>query len=253
MKISLHGKVHRKVVACIGTWNPITYERLNIINFIKQEAKEKNLDSCIIILYPPPGDIINKRKTLYYFDRMFIIEKILSLGIDSVLFCNFEGMKDVESNAVSFIPNIQHFIKLDLLYMSNAQSIGMGPDGTQETIRKLGEVFDYKLAVFPTHLFNHEYPYKNMRPSTKIRQLKDGSFIYNKKILPFPPTSYIKNKTKIRCNFHDGMYKVGFTTDLGGKIIKEIDADCSSGILKVKAPLDIRKAVTYMVVLKQIL
>lgn len=252
MKFSLHGNISKKVISCIGTWNPITYERLNVLNFIKQEAKINHLNSCVILLYPPPGDIINKRKTLYYCDKTFIIEQILSLGIDAVLFCYFEGMKDVESNAVSFIPAIQNFIQLDILYMSNAQSIGMGIDGTQQTISEMGKSMGFKLEVFPSVLFSHKYPYKNMNPTIKVRQLQQGNFIYNRKILPFPPTTYIKNKNKIRCNFIDGLYKVGFRSKLNSKIIGEIEANCSNGVLKVKAPSNIKDVVNYMVVLKRI-
>ncbi len=221
MKYRLHGVNSKSVIAAVGVWDPLTYNHLNLINFILKRSNYLKCNSCIVIIYPKPSYFLFKNtNSIYLSDIKFIINKILSIGITSILEVTFESKSDVLKNATHFIPAILKHIRLKELYMSPTQSFGQGEDGNQKTISKLAIKYSFKSKIIPQSVF-HFKP-KRINANQKLIQLLNGGFSFNKQIMPFPPTYFIINKNEIPLPYKNGKYVIGLKKCLDSKITKTL-------------------------------
>lgn len=232
MRFTLHGSITRRVISTIGVWDPLSYNHINLFNYLIERSKLSKLDTCIILIHPKPVDLINNNdKSFYYNDIIYIINKIIDLGINGVLEIKFNKQSDILKNAMNFIPSVLKYINLKKLFIGNSQTLGRGPNGNKNTIRALGEKYGFTVEEIPSSIFT--FKAKRLNENNKFLQLISGGFSFNKNILPFPPTIFIKNKKLLYLNFKNGQYQVGFRKAIGSVLTHRIDATIKNGILNL--------------------
>lgn len=232
MKYRLHGINTKAVLAAIGVWDPLTYNHLNLIEFLTRRARYLNCHTCIILLHPKPIYFLqNQPKQIYFSDITFVIYKILGLGVNCVLEVEFESKSDIYKNATHFIPAILKFICLKELYLGATQSLGQGQNGNQETIIKLAAKFNFKYKIIAKSIF--KFKAKRINENQKLLQLLNGGFIFNKRITPFHPTHYIFNKVKIYLPYKSGDYMIGLKTTMEIRITKTVMVKLKNNILEL--------------------
>ena len=113
----------KNFVGIIGTFNPITSNHFELFESLKNYANDSLQNSLVVLLYPSPAQWLwGKESYPQYEEYEIVIQRILELGIDSVIHINFKN-EDLDNDCCDFLNDIKKLVPLKELWLGQKQTL----------------------------------------------------------------------------------------------------------------------------------
>jgi FAD synthase len=150
MKGFLYGRLDAPAVALIGTWDPLIRGQEQIFKDLSYYASSVSLTSLVIMLHPPPPSFLpnNPLEWPIYDDPKTRVALIDACGIDGILLLHFER-RDLDLPAKDFFNVVLSHVTLYELFLGAHQTLGRGPEASNEVVAKLAKELSIRLERLP--------------------------------------------------------------------------------------------------------
>ncbi|MGH9966452.1 MAG: hypothetical protein ACREBG_01270 [Pyrinomonadaceae bacterium] len=141
MKASLHGHINGSpAVAVVGTWDPLLPMHQELFRHLSDYGRRISRASLVIMLHPPPPSFIPESPLEWpvYDDPKTRISLIKACGINATLLVHFQK-QDLDAPLKDFFELIRPHARLDELWLGAHQTLGRGPDASNEALSKLAK------------------------------------------------------------------------------------------------------------------
>jgi FAD synthase len=233
MRVKIFGNITQPAAIIVGQWDPLTTGHLNLFKQLIKYSKAKRINSTVVLIYPRPIDfVLGNKYSIYYNDINFIVDKILSLGVDAVCAIRF-SKRDADSNAERFIKMLMKHIAIKEMWIGFHQSFGRWREGSLEAIKKTAK---HKKIVLKLLEKTRKKNYGDL-----LENLKKGKQAFSKIKLPELPTWKKNKKNYIELNWKKGLYKVKLlnsiiTKSTQDKICEVVAKPSHEGLVRIRWP-----------------
>ncbi len=151
MRAVLHGHINGSAaVAVVGTWDPLMPMHEELFRHLSEYSRRISLASLAIMLHPPPPSFIPESPAEWpiYDDPRTRISLIKACGIDATLLVHFQK-QDLDAPLTDFLEIIRAHAKLDELWLGANQTLGRGPDASNEVLMELSRRRNILLQRLP--------------------------------------------------------------------------------------------------------
>lgn len=200
MKARLCDNINRPAIAVIGNWDPLVPAHQELFKHLSYYARQVSLASLVIMLHPPPQSFIpeNPLEWPIYDDPKTRISLIRACGIDATLLIQFEK-HDLDAPATEFFDIVCREVTLDELLIGAHQTLGRGPEASDEVVMGLARRHKIRLHRLP--------PMSEDYLVTRAREfLRRGSLTDAIKIVGRPPVWNQPSQGRLRLPWPSGSY-----------------------------------------------
>jgi hypothetical protein len=152
MRAELHGDLNgTAAVAVVGTWDPLLPRHEELFKLLGEYSRNISLASLVIMLHPPPPSFIPESPAEWpvYDDPETRISLIQACGISATLLIHFQK-EDLDAPLTDFFEIVRAHAKLDELWLGAEQTLGRGPEASNQILAELSEERSILLQRLPS-------------------------------------------------------------------------------------------------------
>jgi FAD synthase len=139
MKATVYGKIVGPAIAVVGVWDPLLQAHQELFEQVCCQARRNGLTSLVIVIDPDPALVMRGAgKWPVYDDVQTRIQRLFTVGIDAVLHLRFV-QDDLNAGVAEFFTLVAVHATLAELWLGAHQTIGRGPNGSQQAIVEAAE------------------------------------------------------------------------------------------------------------------
>ena len=148
MRAELRGPNDRAAIVAVVAWEPLIDSHFRLFRRLAQSARRRGQCSCVVLIHPSPAQLLHGPETqsYEYDDLESRLSLIGSLGIDSVVIVYFKE-RDLSCDAEEFLGLVRECVDVRELWLGATQSLGSGPQGSQNAIACLADEMGFKLKT----------------------------------------------------------------------------------------------------------
>lgn len=207
MRAVLHGRINGSAaVAVVGTWDPLMSMHQQLLTYLAEYSRRISLSSLVVLLHPPPPSFIPESPAEWpvYDDPKTRISLIKACGISATLLVHFQKA-DLDAPLTEFLDLIRPHARLDELWLGDNQTLGRGPEASNEALSELSHHRKFVLQRLP--------PVGDPYQVADARDLiKRGHLASLVRLVGRPAVWQRPSRGKIRLPWPPGAY-LGFRTD----------------------------------------
>ncbi|HEY8285614.1 MAG TPA: hypothetical protein VIJ28_14620 [Chloroflexota bacterium] len=137
MDARMYGRLEDRAIGVVGVWDPLTVTHRALFEQVRCQAARRGLSSLAVVIDPDPARFVWNRELWPVFNDVHTRAQLLrALGIDAVLHLRFRK-GDIATGAREFFDLVGKHAELAELWLGAKQSLGRGPNGSQEMVAEL--------------------------------------------------------------------------------------------------------------------
>ncbi|MGH2410941.1 MAG: hypothetical protein ACRDGS_11320 [Chloroflexota bacterium] len=149
MNARMYGRLEGRAIGAVGVWDPLTVTHRALFEQMRCQAARRGLSSLAVVIDPDPARFVWNRELWPVFNDVHTRRELLrALGIDAVLHLPFHAC-DLAAGAREFFELVGEHAELAELWLGDKQSLGRGPNGSQEMIAELAAVRGISVQLLP--------------------------------------------------------------------------------------------------------
>jgi FAD synthase len=149
MRATLYGKIVGPAIAVVGVWDPLLHAHQELFERVYCQARRNGLTSLAIVIDPDPALVMRGAAKWPVFDDVRTrIQRLRSAGIDAILHLRFV-QDDLNAGVAEFFALVEAHATLAELWLGAHQTIGRGPNGSQQAILEAAEQRGIQLYRLP--------------------------------------------------------------------------------------------------------
>ncbi|HVA89953.1 MAG TPA: hypothetical protein VNL71_08915, partial [Chloroflexota bacterium] len=150
MNARMYGRLEGRAIGVVGVWDPLTVTHRALFEQVRCQAARRGLSSLAVVIDPDPARFIWNREPWPVFNDVHTRGELLrALGIDAMLHLRFHK-GDLAAGAREFFDQVGEHAELAELWLGAKQSLGRGPNGSQEMIAELAAERSISLHLLPS-------------------------------------------------------------------------------------------------------
>ncbi len=186
-------------MAVVGNFDPLVQAHRQLMERLFLRSRSRSLTSLAIVFHPNPRALLfGPQDWPIYNDIKARIAIIRACGVAAVMLIHFTK-KDLDLGAEDLFKLVNLHTHLEEFWLGSRQSLGFGPQGSQNTITKLAKKQHTQVKFLP--------PSTAEKDSYFARQaLASGHVRKAKRLVGFPPIWNRPRSSKIRLPWPPGDY-----------------------------------------------
>ncbi len=139
MKATVYGKIVGPAIAVVGVWDPLLHAHQELFEQVCCQARRNGLTSLALVIDPDPALVMRGAgKWPVYDDVRTRIQRLFTAGIDAIIHLRFV-QDDLNAGVAEFFTLVNKHATLAELWLGAHQTIGRGPNGSQQAIFEAAE------------------------------------------------------------------------------------------------------------------
>lgn len=145
----MYGCLEGPAIGVVGVWDPLTLMHRALFERVRGQAARRGLSSLAVVIDPDPARFVWNRELWPVFNDVHTRGELLrALGIDAMLHLRFHK-GDLAAGAREFFDRVGEHADLAELWLGARQSLGRGPNGSQDMIAELAAERGISLHLLP--------------------------------------------------------------------------------------------------------
>lgn len=137
MDARVYGRLEQRAIGVVGVWDPLTATHRALFEQVRCVATRRGLGSLAVVIDPDPTRFVwNRTRWPVFNDVHTRVQLLRMLGIDAVIHLRF-SKGDLAAGAREFFDLVGEHAALAELWLGANQSLGRGPNGSQEKVAEL--------------------------------------------------------------------------------------------------------------------
>jgi riboflavin kinase / FMN adenylyltransferase len=137
----------RPLAVALGKFDGVHLGHQALIRRLRDEARQRDLASGVIIFHPSPLTVIRPGTRATYLTSLDErIELLYDLGLDTVAPVTFTS-ELAQSSAAEFAQSLRDDLRVGLLVAGPDLAIGRGREGTADRMRELGQQVGFEVCI----------------------------------------------------------------------------------------------------------
>jgi hypothetical protein len=210
MKATLFGVPNRRAAAVVGAWDPLMLPQQEMFENLARYASRVSLLSAAVLLEPNPASLVPDSPSEWppFDDPLTRVEMIQALGIDAVLVIHFKR-SDLDAPLVEFFATIAAHIELDELFVGDGQTLGRGPESSNEMLNRIAAQRNFQVTRMPPMRFR-------TRPSSIRKMLQAGQLKKAIEIVGHAPVWHRRSGEHLNLPWPAGRYALRLMREMTG-------------------------------------
>ncbi len=195
------GASERPSVVVVGTWDPLTPGRIDLVRRLKRRARSLDGSAAVVLLNPPPVLLLHGRwEVPTYDDPRQRADILRAAGADAVVMMRMRR-GDLDLGARDFLRHLVAVLPVSEIWIRPHQSFGRGQIGNRATMERLARQRD--IAVVTPKIRNERTAIAQVRLA-----LANGHIHRARRIVSRPPTWFRPRGGTLRLGWLPGWYTV---------------------------------------------
>jgi FAD synthase len=200
MRATIHGKITGPAFAVAGAWDPLTSRHRELFEQLHCEARRNSCSSLVIAIDPDPAILLHGRAEWPVCNDLHTrIRLLLASGIDAVLHVHFHK-DDLSRGAREFFDLVTAQVALKELWLGAHQSLGRGPNGSQQTILEIAQQCGIRVQRLPVARDGTAFDVRRSLAAGLVAEIAQG--------VGLPPIRSRPRSGAVRLAWRPGCYEV---------------------------------------------